>query len=161
MWLRDIYKPYIRYAPRPRSRSRFGHIVAVIDSAISITLVSSPLRKDCQTSPASSHSSTLLPVHVAPVVWLGLHWDSLRGEAVAAGMLTRVATIGLVFTSVKMRLTAGLDQVACGLSTAMICSFVNLTETVLLVWCCSTSPTSLVYQQQQSEPQHLPQTTLI
>lgn len=28
------------------------------------------------------------PIHVAPSVWLGLHWKGLRGEAVAAGMIT-------------------------------------------------------------------------
>jgi hypothetical protein len=28
------------------------------------------------------------PIHVAPAVWLGLHWKGLRGEAVAAGMIT-------------------------------------------------------------------------
>ena len=28
------------------------------------------------------------PIHVAPSVWLGLHWKGLRGEAVVAGMIT-------------------------------------------------------------------------
>lgn len=28
------------------------------------------------------------PIHVAPAVWLGLHWRGLRGEAVAAGMIS-------------------------------------------------------------------------
>lgn len=28
------------------------------------------------------------PIHVAPAVWLGLHWKGLRGEAVVAGMLS-------------------------------------------------------------------------
>lgn len=32
------------------------------------------------------------PIHVAPAVWLGLHWKGLRGEAVAAGMITGGAT---------------------------------------------------------------------
>ncbi|KAF6264653.1 hypothetical protein COO60DRAFT_1483815 [Scenedesmus sp. NREL 46B-D3] len=41
-------------------------------------------------------------------------------------------TIGLVFSPVNVRLAAGLDQTACGLSTAMIGFFVNLFITVLL-----------------------------
>jgi Na+/proline symporter len=30
------------------------------------------------------------PIHVAPAVWLGLHWKGLRGEAVVAGMVSGV-----------------------------------------------------------------------
>jgi hypothetical protein len=41
-------------------------------------------------------------------------------------------TIGLVFSPVNVRLSAGLDQTACGLSTAMIGFFVNLFVTVVL-----------------------------
>lgn len=73
------------------------------------------------------------PIHIAPAVWLGLHWKGLRGEAVAAGMLSGLAvTIGLVFSPVNVKLAAGLDQTACGLSTAMIGFFVNLFVTVVL-----------------------------
>lgn len=41
-------------------------------------------------------------------------------------------TIGLVFSPVNVKLAAGLDQTACGLSTAMIGFFVNITVTVVL-----------------------------
>jgi hypothetical protein len=41
-------------------------------------------------------------------------------------------TIGLVFSPVNVKLAAGLDQTACGLSTAMIGFFVNITITVLV-----------------------------
>lgn len=41
-------------------------------------------------------------------------------------------TIGLVFSPVNVKLSAGLDQTACGLSTAMIGFFVNITVTVVL-----------------------------
>ena len=41
-------------------------------------------------------------------------------------------TIGLVFSPVNVKLAAGLDQTACGLSTAMIGFFVNLFVTVVL-----------------------------
>eukprot|EP00878_Enallax_costatus_P023224 GHUV01024691.1.p1 GENE.GHUV01024691.1~~GHUV01024691.1.p1 ORF type:complete len:188 (+),score=32.62 GHUV01024691.1:765-1328(+) len=39
-------------------------------------------------------------------------------------------TVGLVFSPVNVKLSAGLDQTACGLSTAMIGFFVNLFVTV-------------------------------
>lgn len=75
----------------------------------------------------------MTPIHIAPAVWLGLHWKGLRGEAVAAGMLSGLfITIGLVFSPVNVKLAAGLDQTACGLSTAMIGFFVNLFVTVVL-----------------------------
>lgn len=41
-------------------------------------------------------------------------------------------TISLVFSPVNVKLSAGLDQTACGLSTAMIGFFVNLFVTVVL-----------------------------
>lgn len=41
-------------------------------------------------------------------------------------------TIGLVFSPINVKLAAGLDQTACGLSTAMIGFFVNLFVTVVL-----------------------------
>jgi hypothetical protein len=43
-----------------------------------------------------------------------------------------IITIGLVFSPVNVKLAAGLDQTACGLSTAMIGFFVNLFVTVVL-----------------------------
>jgi Na+/proline symporter len=41
------------------------------------------------------------PIHVAPAVWLGLHWKGLRGEAVVAGMLS------------GRQLVANCGQVSC------------------------------------------------
>jgi Na+(H+)/acetate symporter ActP len=62
-----------------------------------------------------------------------MHWKGLRGEAVAAGMISGLSvTIGLVFSPVNVKLAAGFDQTACGLSTAMIGFFVNLFITVVL-----------------------------
>lgn len=46
-----------------------------------------------------------------------------------AGLIT---TISLVFSPVNVKLAAGLDQTACGLSTAMIGFFVNIFVTVVL-----------------------------
>jgi Na+/proline symporter len=30
---------------------------------------------------------TVTPIHIAPAMWLGLHWKGLRAEAVLAGMV--------------------------------------------------------------------------
>lgn len=75
----------------------------------------------------------MTPIHVAPAAFLGLHWRALRGEAVAAGMISGLAvTIGLVFSPLNVGLEKGLDSTACGLSTAMIGFIVNITVTVTL-----------------------------
>jgi hypothetical protein len=73
------------------------------------------------------------PIHIAPAVWLGLHWRGLRGEAVLAGMVSGLAvTVGLVFSPYNVGLAKGLDSTASGLSTAMIGFFVNFAVTVAL-----------------------------
>jgi hypothetical protein len=133
MWLRDLYKPYIRPHASEREQLWFGRIVAVIGLAIGVTLGLLTIEKGVPNLTGLFSLQNTTPIHVAPAVWLGLHWNGLRGEAVAAGMLTGLATtIGLVFSPVNVRLAVGLDQTACGLSTAMIGFFVNLTVTVLL-----------------------------
>ena len=82
------------------------------------------------------------PIHVAPAVWLGLHWRGLRGEAVAAGMFSGLAvTIGLVFSPLNTGLVKGQDSTACGLSTALIGFFVNITITVVLGLLLQKRPT--------------------
>lgn len=59
------------------------------------------------------------PIHVAPGVWLGLHWKGLRGEAVLAGMVAGLGvTIGLVFSDYNLRRAAGGDMLECGESSA-------------------------------------------
>lgn len=52
--------------------------------------------------------------------------------SVCCGPAGLATTIGLVFSPVNVKLSAGLDQTACGLSTAMIGFFVNLSVTVVL-----------------------------
>jgi hypothetical protein len=87
----------------------------------------------CRNLTALFSLQNTTPIHVAPAAWLGLHWKGLRGEAVIAGMISGLAvTVGLVFSPINVRLTAGLDQTACGLSTAMIGFFVNIFITVVL-----------------------------
>jgi hypothetical protein len=84
------------------------------------------------------------PIHVAPAVWLGLHWRGLRGEAVLAGMASGLAvTVGLVFSPLNVGLAKGLDSTACGLSTAMIGFFVNIGVTVTLGLALQRWPTLL------------------
>jgi Na+/proline symporter len=55
------------------------------------------------------------PIHVAPAVWLGLHWRGLRGEAVALGMIAGLATtVGLVFSEKNLALKLGNDMLENG-----------------------------------------------
>lgn len=72
-------------------------------------------------------------IHIAPAAFLGLHWRALRGEAVLAGMVSGLAvTLGLVFSPLNVALEKGSDSLACGLSTALVGFFVNITVTVTL-----------------------------
>ena len=133
MWVRDFFKPYIRPNATEQQQLWFGRIMAVLGLAIGVTLGLLTIEKGVPNLTGLFSLQNTTPIHVAPAVWLGLHWRGLRGEAVAAGMLTGLATtVGLVFSPVNVRLAAGLDQTACGLSTAMIGFFVNITVTVVL-----------------------------
>ncbi len=73
----------------------------------------------------------MTPIHVAPAVWLGLHWRALRGEAVLAGMVVGSAvTFGLTFSDENVKLAAGDDMLKNGLSGAWVGFCVNVFVTV-------------------------------
>ncbi|KAJ9521193.1 hypothetical protein QJQ45_022914 [Haematococcus lacustris] len=75
---------------------------------------------------------SVTPIHVAPSVWLGLHWRGLRAEPVLAGMVSGLGvTLGLVFSPLNLRRAAGDDMTASGLSSAWIGFCVNLFVTVV------------------------------
>jgi hypothetical protein len=133
MWVRDLFVPYIRPQATQRQQIWVGRAMSVLGLAIGVTLGLLTLEKGVPNLTGLFSLQNVTPIHVAPSVWLGLHWRGLRGEAVFAGMVTGLATtIGLVFTTVNVRLSAGLDLMACGLSTAMLGFFVNLFVTVTL-----------------------------
>ena len=64
---------------------------------------------------------TVTPIHVAPAMWLGLHWKGLRGEAVLAGMLVGLSvTFGFTFSALNVKLALGLEETKQGWSPALI-----------------------------------------
>jgi hypothetical protein len=133
MWVRDLFVPYIRPQATQRQQLWVGRAMSVIGLAIGVTLGLLTLEKGVPNLTGLFSLQNVTPIHVAPSVWLGLHWRGLRGEAVFAGMITGLATtIGLLFSTLNVRLPAGLDLMACGLSTAMLGFFVNLFVTVTL-----------------------------
>ena len=74
------------------------------------------------------------PIHVAPSVWLGLHWKGLRGEAVAAGMLSGEVT------AQPWADCNAVQPCRCGLLT-LVTVWVALFALALLGPCCGSSPT--------------------
>ncbi|WIA33094.1 hypothetical protein OEZ86_006248 [Tetradesmus obliquus] len=133
MWVRDLFKPYLCKHASEATQIWFGRVMSVVGLAIGVMLGLLTIEKGVPNLTGLFSLQNTTPIHVAPAVWLGLHWKGLRGEAVAAGMISGLAvTIGLVFSPVNVKLAAGLDQTACGLSTAMIGFFVNLFVTVVL-----------------------------
>lgn len=133
MWTVDLYKPYLRRTASQRELIWFGRIMSTAGLAIGVTLGLFTIQTGTPNLSALFSLQNVTPIHVAPAVWLGLHWRGLRGEAVAAGMVSGLAvTIGMVFSPLNTGLAKGLDSTACGLSTAMIGFFVNITVTVTL-----------------------------
>ncbi|KAI8471640.1 MAG: SSS family transporter: sodium ion/pantothenate [Monoraphidium minutum] len=133
MWTVDLYKPYVRPNASSRELLFFGRVMSVIGLAIGVTLGLLTIQTGTPNLSALFSLQNVTPIHVAPAVWLGLHWRGLRGEAVAAGMVAGLGvTVGLVFSQYNTGLVRGLDATACGLSTAMIGFFVNITITVAL-----------------------------
>lgn len=133
MWVRDLFVPYIRPRASENTQIWFGRVMSIIGLAIGVSLGLLTIEKGKPNLTGLFSLQNVTPIHIAPAVWLGLHWRGLRGEAVVAGMVSGLAvTIGLVFSPVNVMLARGLDQTACGLSTAMIGCFVNVTVTVAL-----------------------------
>ncbi|GBF88910.1 sodium:pantothenate symporter [Raphidocelis subcapitata] len=133
MWTVDLYKPYIRPSASAREQLFFGRVMSTLGLGVGVLLGLLTIQTGTPNLSALFSLQNVTPIHVAPAVWLGLHWRGLRGEAVAAGMVAGLAvTVGLVFSPLNVGLVKGLDSTACGLSTAMIGFFVNIFVTVAL-----------------------------
>ncbi|KAF8067290.1 cyclin-C1-1 [Scenedesmus sp. PABB004] len=131
MWVRDLFKPYLCRRATEAQQIWFGRLMSVVGLCIGVLLGLLTIERGVPNLTGLFSLQNVTPIHIAPAVWLGLHWRGLRGEAVAAGMVAGLATtVGLVFSPINVKLAAGLDQTACGLSTAMIGFFVNITVTV-------------------------------
>jgi SSS family solute:Na+ symporter len=132
MWLRDFYLPYINPAASAREQLIFTRCMTVVGLAVGLFLTSMSLRQDDVWNYSNLFSlQTVSPIHVAPAVWLGLHWRGLRGEAVVAGMLVGLAvTFGFTFSELNVKLKLGLDETKEGWSCAVIGLCCNLIVTV-------------------------------
>ena len=134
MWLRDFYLPYIKPAASAREQLIFTRCMTVVGLAIGLFLTSMSIRTEEVWNLSNLFSlQTVTPIHVAPAVWLGLHWKGLRGEAVLAGMLVGLGvTFGFTFSELNVKLKLGLDETKEGWSCAVIGLCCNLLATVAL-----------------------------
>jgi len=134
MWLRDFYLPYFRPHAGAREQLLFTRTMGVLGLALGLFLTSMSIRSKEPWNLSNLFSfQTVTPIHVAPAVWLGLHWKGLRGEAVLAGMILGLATtMGFTFSTLNVKLKLGLDETKEGWSCALIGLCVNVIVTVLL-----------------------------
>ncbi len=113
--MRDLLKPYVwRKAPE-WGQLAFGKVMALIGLSIGVLLALLTIKTGSPNLSALFSLQTVTPIHVAPAVWLGLHWRGLRGEAVLAGMVSGAAvTLGLVFSEQNVKYAAGDDMLSNG-----------------------------------------------
>ena len=132
MWLRDFYLPYISPKASAREQLIFTRVTSVVGLMIGIFLTSMSIRNEEPWNLSNLFSlQTVTPIHVAPAMWLGLHWKGLRGEAVLLGMLAGLAvTFGFTFSTLNTKLAMGLEETKEGWSPSVIGLCVNLIVTV-------------------------------
>jgi len=134
MWLRDFYLPYLRPSASAKEQLLFTRVMGVLGLALGLFLTSMSIRSEQPWNLSNLFSfQTVTPIHVAPAVWLGLHWKGLRGEAVLAGMLVGLAvTMAFTFSNLNVKLKLGLDETKEGWSCALIGFCFNILVTVHL-----------------------------
>lgn len=133
MWLRDFFLPYVNPRATAQEQLVFTRAMGIVGLAIGLLLTSMSIRLEQPWNLSSLFSlQTVTPIHVAPSVWLGLHWKGLRGEAVIAGMLVGLAvTFSFTFDpDLNVKLHLGLDETKNGWSGAVIGLCFNLIVTV-------------------------------
>jgi len=132
MWLRDFYLPYVNPRASANEQLVFTRVMGVVGLAIGLFLTSMSIRSAQPWNLSNLFSlQTVTPIHVAPAVWLGLHWKGLRGEAVIAGMIVGLGvTFGFTFSELNVKLKLGLDETKEGWSPALIGLCFNLIVTV-------------------------------
>ena len=135
MWLRDFYLPYVNPKASAREQLIFTRCASVVGLVIGLFLTAMAIREKGSEWNLSNLFSlqTVTPIHVAPAMWLGLHWKGLRGEAVLAGMLVGLSvTFGFTFSALNVKLALGLEETKQGWSPALIGFCFNLIVTGLL-----------------------------
>eukprot|EP00285_Hemiselmis_virescens_P017939 CAMPEP_0173381082 /NCGR_PEP_ID=MMETSP1356-20130122/3567_1 /TAXON_ID=77927 ORGANISM="Hemiselmis virescens, Strain PCC157" /NCGR_SAMPLE_ID=MMETSP1356 /ASSEMBLY_ACC=CAM_ASM_000847 /LENGTH=723 /DNA_ID=CAMNT_0014334827 /DNA_START=229 /DNA_END=2397 /DNA_ORIENTATION=+ len=135
MWLKDFFLPYCYPGAPQKLQVIFAKVMGIIGLAIGVFLGVMSI----QAKPTPWNLSNLFslqnvtPIHVAPSVWLGLHWKGLRGEAVLFGMLVGLGTtLGMAFDpNYNVKLFLGLEENAEGWSPALIGCAVNVAATTI------------------------------
>ncbi|KAJ9520945.1 hypothetical protein QJQ45_014137, partial [Haematococcus lacustris] len=132
MWVRDLVRPYLwRQVSEPK-QLLVAKAMAMVGLAIGVGLSIRVLQTGTPDLSSLFSLQSVTPIHVAPSVWLGLHWRGLRAEPVLAGMVSGLGvTLGLVFSPLNLRRAAGDDMTASGLSSAWIGFCVNLFVTMV------------------------------
>lgn len=133
MWVRDVYTKYVRKNAGHLEQIIFGKVMGLVALSVGVTLALYSIEKGKPDLSSFFALQSVTPIHVAPGLWLGLHWRRLRGEAVLVGLVTGLSiTLGLVFSDQNVRRAAGGDLTKCGLSSAWIGFCANMGLTVLL-----------------------------
>ncbi|EKX46008.1 hypothetical protein GUITHDRAFT_94455 [Guillardia theta CCMP2712] len=132
MWLRDFYLPYIKPTASQFSQVVFTKVMGVFGLALGVFLACMSVRSAQPWNLSNLFSlQTVTPIHVAPAVWLGLHWKGLRGEPVLLGMIVGLAvTFGFTFSSLNVKLSLGQEEIKSGWSPSLVGLCFNLIVTV-------------------------------
>mmetsp|Transcript_22660 Transcript_22660/g.55947 ORF Transcript_22660/g.55947 Transcript_22660/m.55947 type:complete len:732 (-) Transcript_22660:212-2407(-) len=134
MWLKDAFVPYVLPGASQQHQLYFAKAVGVFGLGIGLLLASMSLQQPDVWNLSSLFSiQAVTVIHIAPAMWLGLHWKGLRGEPVLAGMIVGLAiTIGMTASPVtNSKLQFGVEEYENGWSLALIGLCFNLIITVL------------------------------
>ena len=89
MWLRDFYLPYIKPTASQFSQVVFTKVMGVFGLAFGVFLACMSVRSAQPWNLSNLFSlQTVTPIHVAPAVWLGLHWKVTQRILMPGGFLT-------------------------------------------------------------------------
>jgi len=143
MWLKDFFLPYVYPGAPQRTQVVFAKAMGILGLAMGVWLgvMATQATPPWNLSNLFSLQATT-PIHVAPSVWLGLHWRGLRGEAVLLGMLLGLGTtLGMAFDpGYNVKLQFGLEENAEGWAPSLIGCAVNVAATVLAGLALELSP---------------------
>lgn len=133
MWVRDIYTKYFRRNASQAEQIMFGKFIAFAALSIGVALGIITVERGKPDLSSLFSLQNVTPIHVTPAVWLGLHWRSLRGEAVLIGMICGLpVTLGIVFSDQNIQRAIGNDLTKTGLSGAWLGFVVNMGITIIL-----------------------------
>jgi len=134
MWLKDFYLPYIAPGASQMHQLIFSKAMCVLGLFIGVLLATLNVSAANPITLSSLFSlQTVTPIHVAPAVWMGLHWKGLRGEPVLFGILVGLGTtLGLTFDqNYNTKLALGLEENKEGWAPSLIGLAVNVCATVI------------------------------